>query len=88
MLIHVTQDHIDHGAKGSCTHDPIALALEDAGFYEAWAGPDKIGVRGAVKEPWVRYWTPVEVREFMILFDNDEPVEPFEFELGVIPCAA
>ena len=81
MIIYVAQTHIDHGVKGSRTHDPIALALEDAGFYEAWVSPDKIEVRGAAKEPMIRYRVPVEVEEFMIQFDNDEPVEPFEFEL-------
>ena len=75
MKISVTQQHIDAGLRGSCTGDPIALALKDAGFDFVWVAPDRI-------EATVRtYSIPEDVLEFMKAFDNEHYVQPFTFEL-------
>jgi hypothetical protein len=81
MLIHVTQDHIDHGSKGSCTADPVCLALEDSGFYAAWVSPSFIQTKGKKGDLYRAHPVPDEVLEFMKQFDNDQMVYPFEFEL-------
>ena len=78
MKITVTQQHIDNGQKGSCTRDPIALALKDAGVEDPWVSPVRItfGLNRKNGAP-----VPAEVLAFMRAFDNHEMVEPFEFEL-------
>ena len=81
MKIQVTKDHIERGLRGSCTSDPIALAMTDAGCIKPWVGPGQI--------KWLDlygFWriapTPRKVLEFALKFDNQDPTEPFEFELG------
>ena len=80
MKITVTQQHIDNGDRGSCTHDPIALAMKDAGLEKAWSGVFGLSWRQNHKDYFVQ--TPKSVVEFMVAFDNKQPVEPFEFSLG------
>ena len=78
MKIYVSQQHINSGVRGSCTQDPISLALADAGFSRPWSGP--VCLRAGGRE----FATPPEVLEFMKTFDNNYgPVYPFEFEVGV-----
>ena len=79
MIIQVTQQHIDSGLKGSCTSDPIALALKDAGFPEPWVSAYYIQTDKGDKS--TRVETPDSVDYFQRLFDNGSPVHPFEFEL-------
>jgi hypothetical protein len=79
MKIQVTQQHIDAGQKGSCTKDPVALALKEATGKEVWASPSYLvwwedEIRKNVA-------TPFKVYEFMRAYDNNEPVKSFEFEL-------
>lgn len=82
MLIHVTQDHINRGQRGSCSSDPVALALLDAGFIRPWVSPT--GIRtdgfngGFMREDWTM---PEEVVEFIKNFDNFGFVDPFDFPL-------
>ena len=80
MKITVTQYHIDNGQKGSCTRDPIALALKDAGVEDPWVSPVRItfGLNRKNGAP-----VPAEVLAFMRAFDSHEPVSPFTFELGI-----
>ena len=82
MKIQVTQQHIQLGLRGSCTADPIALALKDAGFMRPWVSPTRIETVGQnggyMKENWS---CPQSVLSFMIRFDRGEVVSPFEFEL-------
>lgn len=77
MKIKVTQDHIDHGLRGSCMQCPVALALRDAGFLAPFAGVENIHVQRKFVT------TPDTVQEFMKLFDNGLPCEPFTFEIGL-----
>lgn len=81
MLISVTQTHINHGAKGIPTSDPVALALEDSGFYAAWVSPSRLRTKSSKYDTWKDYEIPDEVLRFITDFDQDRLVEPFEFEL-------
>lgn len=84
MKITVTQQHIDKGVRGSCSSDPISLALQDAGFKNPWAGTDRITASGF--GPFRRYYsleTPPALLAFMRDFDTGKEVLPFEFELEV-----
>lgn len=79
MKIIVTQDDIDNGRKGLSFCCPVALALNR--HYEI-SSVSKNGIacgdknHGAVQIP-----TPPSVIEFIMNFDADRPVKPFEFDL-------
>jgi len=81
MKIQVTQQHINQGHRGSCTKDPVALALSDAGYIMPWASPSYIKWMD-IHGYWRETETPSDVYYFMSSFDNNGPVEPFEFEIG------
>ena len=80
MQIDITQDHIDRGVRKSCTHCPIALAVQE-----------KLGVDSVtVEQEWiyppddeVRYFLPAAARDFISYFDwaGRSHVRPFSFEL-------
>lgn len=82
MRIQVSEQHIEHGLRGSCTKDPIALALRDAGFMHPWVSVDYIevdGFNGGFKR---QHWSsPESVRNFIADFDAFRFIDPFEFEL-------
>jgi hypothetical protein len=80
MKIQVTQHHIDTGLRGSCTGDPIALAMLEAGYEEPWVSPVRIVWTDRFAHPYDTA-TPESVLEFMTTFDNGGYVRPFEFEL-------
>jgi hypothetical protein len=83
MKIKVTQKNIDEGLRGSCTKDPISLAMKDAGFHIPWVSTSGISFHGRFgRENYEEYQTPEEVLSFMVKFDNEIPVSPMEFELG------
>ena len=81
MKIAVTQQHIDNGDRGSCTHDPIALAMKDAGLEKPWAGPNGLSWKVEHRNYFVQ--TPRSVLDFMLAFDNGQPVGSFEFEVQI-----
>jgi hypothetical protein len=75
MRIQVTQKHINAGLRGSCSGDPICLAMKDAGLKNIWASPSQLRYNGRITE------IPEEVLQFMKNFDNEMLVDPFEFLL-------
>ena len=82
MKIQVTQQHIDKGVRGSCSSDPICLAMKDAGFFRPWVSPDRIktvGFNGGYM--CEEFAVPESVLDFMRLYDNNLRVQPFEFSL-------
>lgn len=80
MKVSVTQKHIDQGVKGSTTHDPVALAMKDAGAIRVWVSPVYLGWTDANRKTY-SVPTPDEVLRFMKVFDNGAYVQPFEFEV-------
>jgi hypothetical protein len=80
MKISVNQKHIDIGVRGSCSSDPIALAMREAGLEKPHAGPSYISWRKNNKDYFVP--TPTDVLQFMEAFDNKGHVKPFEFSLS------
>ncbi len=76
MLIQVTTDHIDKGRRFRPECCPIALAIIDAGFEDvrACSGYTLIGES--------RILLPEEANTFMLHFDCNIPIEPFEFEFN------
>ena len=80
MRIQVTQQHINSGLRGSCSGDPISLAMKDAGLQKPWASTDHLAWRQEFRD----YFAPVpeNVLQFMIDFDNNREVQPFEFVLS------
>ena len=81
MKITVTQQHIDAGLKGSCTKDPVALAVLELGFVRPWVGATRLSFLDRKSRKEHSYLIPWAVQEFMYAFDNSKPVLPFEFEL-------
>jgi hypothetical protein len=80
MKIQVTQQNIYMGLRGSCSGDPIALAMQDAKIIKPWVSPTLISwldVHGFKKS----MDTPESVVYFMERYDNGLSVQPFEFEL-------
>lgn len=82
LIIHVLQADINNGLRGSCSTRPIALAVartfpEDTVFVSY----------GTIVANHTEYRTPKEVRQFIVDFDNDRPVTPFEFELPIEEAA-
>ena len=81
MKISVTQKHIDAGVRGSCSQDPVALALREAGFHTPWVSSSGIRSYDSTRKKVQDFELPDDVLQFMRDFDNLVPVEPFEFEL-------
>jgi len=79
MKISITQHHIDIGVRGSCSSDPIALAMRDAGLEKPFASPTHLTWRKNLKDYSVE--TPGDVVSFMESFDNKGWVKPFDFSL-------
>ncbi len=76
MKIKVTADDITRGQRyqvGSC---PIALAIIDAGFENVLACSGYARIQNS------RIPLPEEANTFMLLFDANLPVQPFEFEFN------
>lgn len=80
MKITVTQKHINSGLRGSCTKDPVGLALKDAGLVDIWVSPTQLRYRLSNGD---LVWTPIpeNVEAFIRNFDNNRHTEAFEFEL-------
>lgn len=85
MRIRVTQDNINHGLRGSCTSDPVALALRDEGFLKPYVTAEKIQVDGRLGWRILRQTAPApySVYDFIHSFDQGEPVSPFSFEVDL-----
>ena len=82
MKISVTEQHIKNGLRGSCSSDPICLALRDHGFMRPWVSPDRIRTDGYDGGFMRQDWKVTDgLRAFMYDFDNQKPVAPFTFEL-------
>lgn len=83
MIIHVTQDDIDHGLKNNCRVCPIALAIK----RETKALGVNVLHRSIViipsgNDPVRRYEHTAESFDFVTKFDAGQTVEPFQFELS------
>jgi hypothetical protein len=80
--IQVTAADIAHGLAGDCEECPIALAiyraLSDAGVRVGTGGVTlyREGTNAMLA-------LPEAATKFIVRFDHDEPVAPFEFELDV-----
>lgn len=80
MRVQVTQQHINAGLRGSCSGDPVSLAMKDAGLLRPWASPVRIAWDDNFGHPY-EVSTPESVIQFMKSFDNELVSEPFEFFL-------
>lgn len=89
VTVQVTQEHISKGKPNDVTACPVALALIDA-----LSGTDlaacKVSVgavmaavypNGIYADERLRATVSGAAQAFILSFDNDEPVEPFECEL-------
>lgn len=83
MTIHVTQEDIDKGTRGSFLACPIARAVKrQVGVRWAEVSDDHIRVADtALSGNVTRFRTPPEAADFINDFDSEEEVEPFSFEL-------
>jgi hypothetical protein len=85
MKFQVTQDHIDKATRGSATNCPVARAVS-----EGLKGYSMIDSVAATCERIILYWQGkflsfrhiTGVKEFVLAFDHNEPVEPTEIEVN------
>lgn len=77
--IQVTRHHIDNGERNNCEKCPVARAiLADYGEDITYLSVEQ----GTIDINDLVYATPASVSQFINYFDDGQPVEPFEFELG------
>lgn len=87
MKIQVLQSHIDNGARiYKWETNPIALALKDAGFKNTYANWGSGVISCSNTESGSVHSMPVEVKQWLIRYDNFITVEPFEFEMIGLDC--
>jgi hypothetical protein len=88
MKITVTQAHIDRGTRefgqwpAGC-RCPVAHALAERFPYarlRSYPYPALVNA-GAIRIGRATFDPPPEVTAFVIAFDNDDPVQPFTFEI-------
>lgn len=81
MKIQVTSEHIQNGKRTSAFNCPIALAMKDTGLANVSVGPKHAVVVNTAGDKIISL--PIEVRSFIKTFDDNLPVEPFEFEINL-----
>lgn len=85
IKIKVEEKHIQDGKRGSPGYCPIALAIEDAGYW--YPVVDKNIAEFIDNEKgWA--WEidlPNEARSFIMKYDAGIEVHPFEFEVAPFP---
>lgn len=78
MKIQVTQEHIKCGLRMTGYNCPVALAIQET------LNMGTVYVQADVWYIFVgdkQHITPLDVRNFIYLFDSGKPVQPFSFEL-------
>ena len=82
MVIQVTQEHINRGVREHCRSCPVALAVNEAfGVTNAEVNLLWIVInRGKSSER--HYEFPLHVQRRIARFDRNQPMYPFQFELG------
>jgi hypothetical protein len=77
MKVIVTQKHIDKGRRYDCFLCPISLALREVN-PQSW----KVTCSALTIRMGPYYFnTPFVVQKFILAFDRNDDVSPFEFEL-------
>lgn len=79
VIIEVTQEDIDNGFVDHCQLCPIALALARAGFPK----PAVLGPFFNFGDDRQKVELPECCGEFIDQFDDEEPVQPFSFEIHI-----
>jgi hypothetical protein len=83
LKITVTQKHIENGEACSSDSCPLALALKDAGFKNAFVGGGYIFFDSRDPDRYIAMrW---DIYDFVRDFDTKKPVCPITFELRNIP---
>lgn len=87
--VSVTQEHIDDGIPSDCSACPVAKAICGAvdftfGWVDVYPFIDKYYMlfMSAVFDKFAII--PSIAEEFIVKFDNDEEVEPFEFDIDIV----
>ena len=82
MRIKVTQRNLDDGLVGDSSECPIALAMCDVGFHRPSVG--LVSASWLDGDETIVANLPEEAQVFISMYDDEAPVEPFEFELESI----
>jgi hypothetical protein len=91
VTVQVTQSHIDHGERATCSSCPVALALKDV-LTHGWmpyVGDYsiriydllRVDVCGGLSDCHLELFTPKEATDFIHKFDDRRAVDPFSFKL-------
>jgi hypothetical protein len=80
VRVQETQDHIDRGRPGKMCDCPIALAVKELTGSESvivtWCGITTADQNCDI---------PIAAKNFIKLFDLGEKVQPFDFEIDLVP---
>lgn len=79
MKIQVTQEDIDNGVRASCKFCPVASAIRRAFNNKAVVRTYNLDV--SINDKLILL--PLEAVDFILLFDAEVKVKPFEFELDL-----
>ena len=81
IRIKVEKKHIQDGKRGSPAYCPIALAIEDAGYWHPVVDKEVAEFVDSEKEWTWEFDLPTEARSFIMKYDAGREVRPFEFEV-------
>ena len=92
LNVHVTEGHIKHGIKRSCSYSPVLNAINDKLKPNYWA---TLSQKGCIEihlfDEWegsicqFAFFPNTSTALWMYKFDNGLCVEPFKFTLCWIP---
>lgn len=85
FYVTVTTDDIENGVRGTATGCPVALAIArtlDRADVFAIVNPTRVALCGYYSQKEFTPFTPsTELREFIVRYDNHEPVSAETFQL-------
>ncbi len=79
MIIHVTQNDIDEGTRGSCINCPIAIAACRA--FKSPVDVNAVNILRYNNKSMSFYSLPEEAQKFISAFDTNFHVKPISFKV-------
>jgi hypothetical protein len=86
VVIHITQEDLDHGVRGNCGFCPVAVAAERA--FQALAAFVYFASGRCILELGCnggrQFELPSLIGKFVLAYDNGEKVHPFSFTVDPV----
>ena len=81
ILVRITQNDIDRGARNVADCCPVALALKRMGFGAINVWGDRTSFLDPQADEFLNRSLPQEAKEFVYAFDNKKFVKPTKFHI-------